>query len=59
MKKYTLFVGLLVLVLLFLVMRSSRYETPDVTTPAPTPTLTASEKVTDILQRINGLIMPM
>ena len=59
MKNSTLIVGLLVLVLLFLVMRSSRYETPDATTPAPTPTLTTGEKVTDILQRINGLVMPM
>ncbi len=60
MKNSTLIIGLLVLVFLFLVMRSSRYETPAPdSTPTPTPTLTTGDKVKDILQRVNGLIMPM
>jgi hypothetical protein len=57
MKNSTLIVGLLVIVLLFLVMRSSRYETPAPESPIPTPTLTTGDKVKDILQRVNSLIM--
>ena len=63
MKSSTLIIGFLVFVILFLMMRSSRYETPEETapteTPTPTPTLTTGDKVKDILQRINGLVMPM
>jgi hypothetical protein len=40
-------------------MSSSRYETPAPESPIPTPTLTTGDKVKDILQKVNGLIMPM
>jgi hypothetical protein len=60
MKSSTLIIGFLVFVIFCLMMRSSMYETPEETeAPTPTPTMTTGEKVTDILQRINGLVMPM